>query len=498
MPPLDPARGNESGRAADDGRVTGEDLRRFQRCPRELYLARHAPDEMAPPSPFQQLLMERGQRHEREVVGSFGPVRGPLWRWGGDTPLTEAAAETRRLLRETRAALYQPVLLSPDGRRLGVPDLIYWEDDAPVVHDVKLALRVEGHPEIALQLSHYGRLLEEVTGIPPRRLEITNGAGAVVGVPPLGREALDAAEAGALATLGDASEPDVLQARSTCVECGFFDHCWTRAIADRRIEILPEVRPAVARELRARGVAIVEDLAAREPDEVRVPGVGEAGAVAMIAEARAHRDRRPVWLRRPRLPAGRPRVWFDLESDPQAEDGEAPIYLWGLAVDDGDGEPVPEAVVADLTRDDDRGAWSRFVARAGEILDRHPQAVWVHYASFEKTAVRRYARLHPTPRGFLERMEGALWDLYHGGVRPALRLPVTSYSIKQVAPFMGFAWHDPESGSEWSVAQVRQARAADDPEERRRILDRIVAYNADDLMAMRAVWRWIEAHAPDA
>ena len=120
----------------------------------------------------------------------------------------------------------------------------------------------------------------------------------------------------------------------------------------------------------------------------------------------------------------------------------------------------------------------------------------MHYHSYEKTWLRRYAALYGAPAGFAARMEEALFDLYYKGVRAALRLPLYSYSIKKVADHVGFRWRNPESGSAWSIVQYQKARQARDPAERARILKEITDYNADDLLAMRAVWRWMLAEGP--
>jgi len=202
-----------------------------------------------------------------------------------------------------------------------------------------------------------------------------------------------------------------------------------------------------------------------------------------------------VWIAAPHLPAY-PVVWFDLEGDPEGREVDKAIYLWGLAVDDGRTAPVAEAITADFEDQGGRRAWERFVTRAAGILERHPEARWVHYHNYEKVWLRRYLELYGAPASFRERMEEALFDLYYRGVRAALRLPLYSYSIKKVADFVGFRWRNPESGSAWSIVQYTRARESRDPGERGRILREIEEYNADDLLAMRAVWRWMRAEGP--
>lgn len=475
------------------GRISANTLYLLLACGRRLWLARHRPDLAAPPGDFDLLIREKGSAHERQVrEGRFARAAGPVYVSG--QPPERAAEETLRLLREGAAALYQPFFRSRDGRRVGVPDFVYREGGGLVVHDAKLAVNLGSHPEIGLQLAHYARLIEDALGARPARLEITNGDGEVLPVEDPGDETYDEALRQAAALVADVPEPRVLRTHSVCADCAFYEHCWPQAVAEDRIEILRDVTRSVAVKLHGLGIHAVTRLAAARPEDIRVKGIA-GSAEAIVAEARAHRDRRPVWLGPPQLPPW-PIVWFDLEGDPEGEEVDQAIYLWGLAVDDGRGEPATEAITADFGEQGGQRAWERFVARAGELLERHPDARWVHYSPYEKTWVRHYAATYGAPAGFLERMEEAYFDMLHRGVRRCVRLPLYSYSVKQVAGLAGFRWRNPDSGSVWSIVQYQKARASRDPAERERILRGIVDYNADDLLAMRAVWRWMLEQGP--
>ena len=75
-----------------------------------------------------------------------------------------------------------------------------------------------------------------------------------------------------------------------------------------------------------------------------------------------------------------------------------------------------------------------------------------------------------------------------------MRLPLRSTSIKFVAPWLGFQWFNPDADAAWSTAQLHRARAATDPAARARLLAEVARYNADDLWAMRVVWRFLHEH----
>ena len=474
-------------------RLTPQSLSTANDCPRRLWLQHHLPGTGAPPGEHILMLRERSEAHERAIAARFAGLIGPLWRREG--AFTDAAAETLRLLRDTRQPLYQPALLSPDGRRSAVPDILYWDGDVLVVLDVRLALRPETRSDFALQLAHHRALVRETTGIEPGRFEIVNGYGETIAVEPAAEHAYANALRTAETVLGSATEPDLLLAHSACRSCAWYAHCWDLAQEQRRIEVLPEVQSAHVAAWHAAGVRTLEQLAAADPAHppAQVP---PAMARRAIVAAAAWRDNRAVWLNALELPRY-PAVWFDLEGDSRGEDAEIPIYLWGFALDDGRTAPRNEAIFATFDADGDRTAWERFVARATAILDAHPGIPWVHWDHYEPLWVRRYADRYGAPEGFLERMNAACFDLKRVLDRCA-RLPLRSYSIKHVARWMGFAWRNPESGSEWSTARFHRACETADIAERAELLRGLGEYNEDDLLAMRTIWRWLAAHAGDA
>jgi len=464
------------------------------KCERRLWLDTHDPAGRSEPSEFLRELWDRSRTHERWVRANVAGRVGPLWRSG--EPVEPAAREALRLLRETRATLDQAPLLSADGTRLGVPDLLYWDEGGLVVCDAKLAESAAGKPEVALQLTHCAELLEETAGITPLRLEIVSGRGERIAVPRLEPDVY----AGRITTArglvrDDAEEPGVLLSHSDCEACPYYERCWTRAGEAHRLEVLPSVRRSHVPLLAALGIRTMDDLAARDPESLTAKGIGKHGAL-MVLDARAFVTGDPQWLGDSPLPGGGPCVWLDLESDPQDEIHGMRVYLWGLAVEPEHGEPRAEAIASACDEvDDDEDTWRRFLARAAAILAEWPESRWVHYSIAERTAIRKYAERWGDPEGTAERLLARTFDLHADGVMKAVRIPVRAYGMKHVARHLGFEWSDPDSGSQWSVARYRRAREALGPAERERQLGAITRYNADDLWAMRTVWRWMEAAA---
>jgi uncharacterized protein len=188
-------------------------------------------------------------------------------------------------------------------------------------------------------------------------------------------------------------------------------------------------------------------------------------------------------------------VWFDLEGDSLAE-VEVPIYLWGFGLGAGSAPLEYRGVIAEPGAEGDREAWERFLAMARQMFDDHPDAVWVHYAEYERTWLLRYIERHGDPEGTARRIQGAMFDL-RAALQRAVVLPLRTYGIKAVAQHLGFRWRNTDAGSQWSTVQYLKARAASVPAERERLFASIAEYNEDDQRAMRHVWEWMVREAPD-
>ena len=474
-------------------RVTTGALKRLIDCERRLWLTEHARTR-GPRSEHDDVMGERNRALEDRGAPDATGMVGPLL--GSGLSFEQAAAETLRVLRETDAPVRRPALLSADDQHSAAPAFILRDGDALVIRDVRLSHRPDRKRDSRVRIAYAGWLARQLTGREVSRLEILTGLGTIVEVEPVADDELEALAARALELMGDTPEPDLLMGHSHCQHCDHYRHCWDRAQAERRIEVLPAVTRRRGELLREAGIVTFDELARLKPGQLRHRELREAERI-LLAEARAWSTGEPVWLQAPGIPADRTPVWFDVESDADGERAPVPVYLWGLAVEHG--EATFEPIMAELTREGDRAAWERFVNRTLEIHAQHPDAIWVHWHNAETMWVDRYLARYGAPQAFVQalRAPGRMFDL-HAAFERSVRLPVRGTSVKQVAPWLGFAWSNPDADAEWSIAQLNRARRTQDPAARQAILDEVARYNADDLWAMRVVWRWLVAHAPRA
>ena len=514
--------------------MSGGALKRLLDCERRLWLSEHAHGHSAGRSEHDDMLGDRSRSLEDQSAHAIGAVIEPVLRNG--VSFEEAAAETLRLLRETREPLRRPVLLSADGRLSASPGFILWEGDALVLRDVRLAHRPDKRRDNRIRLAFAGWLVRQLTGLEVARLEIVTGLGTTVTFQPESDEVLAALAARALELMGDSPEPDILMGHSHCQHCGHYSHCWDRAEADRRVEVLPAVTQRRAELLREEGIVSFDALAKLAPEDLKHFKHKDLrdGAAAMLPEARAWSNNAAYFLKPPGLPVGRVPVWFDVESDSDGERAGVPVYLWGLAVESravtgasnsNNRTPEPavsarvtheasaraaaaaeaatrppfEPILAELDAAGDRDAWQRFCARVIEIFRENPSAVLVHWHSAEPMWIERYIGRLGAPDEFVKLMRtpGSMFDL-HGALEKCVRLPLRSTSVKYVAPWLGFAWSNPNADAAWSTAQLHRAYACKDPAERAELLAEVARYNADDLWAMRVVWRWLAAQPAHA
>ena len=449
-------------------------------------------------SPFDDLLRSLGKAHERAHLASLP----------GAVDLTGFSPEERerRTILEIRAkapALYQPrfrisiEVCGEDCELVGEPDFLVRDGSGYRIRDSKLKRNIgaERPGAIPLQLQLYGFLYERVIGQAPIGLEVHGGAGGIVPIPYDG----GAAAFAFLRQLHRMREapPDAYEpvGWSKCDRCGYNARCWDRATKSSDISILHEISQGRARQLHALGVTTVPELLRALDDPARRELFSEKGRsgerpfgwAKIRRDAQAHAMGRPIVIARPVLPDPDDCVVFDLEGAQAHPDEIEKVYLWGLQTSES--SPRRLSVVASFGPDGDRNAWREFLRIAAQLLAERPGVAFVHWGSYERTKVKRYAELHGDPDGTAARILERLLDLFEV-VRRSFALPLPSYGLKLVGDYVGFRRKLPEGRGDWAIAKYIAATETRDPAARDAILAEILAYNEEDLDATAAVLAW--------
>jgi uncharacterized protein len=416
------------------------------------------------------------------------------------------AAEARRLTEEAIRAgeaevIYQPYLT--DGTWRGFADFLERQPDGTYeAVDTKLARSVK--PAHVLQLSFYSEQLARIQGRLPEHFHVELGTGE--------RETFSTAE---YVAHYRCTRERFLEALSTepvtypwpCDHCGLCDFrhlCKQRLRDDDNLVLVAGLRRSWADALAEHGIPTLEALGRQ------APGLDVDGMRPELLEGVRHQAELQLYLRETGehrvddLPDEEGRgyrllpapdfgdVWLDLEGHPFYEPARGLEYLFGWCYRDDAGDVVYEAAWA-RDRDSEREVFVRFVDWVVARRFRYPGLHVYHYASYERSALRRLMGEHATREQEVDDFlrQDVLVDLYRV-VKQALRASVESYSIKALEALYGFERTAEVKGGDDSTVRFEQWLESGDDS----LLAEIEAYNEEDCRSTVALHEWLLRRRP--
>ena len=188
-------------------------------------------------------------------------------------------------------------------------------------------------------------------------------------------------------------------------------------------------------------------------------------------------------------------LFFDIEGDPYAFD-DGLDYLFGVLETDGTFHSFwSRDENGDFTLEAERRAFEQLMDFIVERLDADPSLHVYHYAAYEPTALKRLMGRYGTREDEVDRLlrGGVLVDLLRA-VRQSLRASVESYSIKKMEQFYGFVREiDLRDAGSSIVAFEQWLELGDGERPSADHLDRIEAYNRDDVVSTQQLRDWLES-----
>lgn len=502
-----------------DGRLilSASDLTGFLECPhltqQELAATRGEAVRPERDDPELELLARHGTAHEVAHLDAYSSAGRSVVRIETAGASLVAYGEAReRTFAEMRAGvdvIYQAVLF--DGRWLGYADFLE-RVDAPSdlgaysyeIVDTKLARSAKA--AALLQTSLYSELLAGMQGIAPEWMHLALGDGT--------RPRFRVADYRAYLHHAKARLESVTAATPIktypepvdhCGVCRWQEVCEQRWRGDDSLVLVAGLQRSQARKLDAVGVNTVAGLATTAND-LGASGIGASTLARLRKQAtlqlQERETGRPVYEL---LPPERPELglallpapddadlFFDMESDPWAEDGGLE-YLFGVVELDG-GNPKFEPFWAH-DRAQEKKAFEEFIDLVIARLDAHPDMHVYHYAPYEPSALKRLMGRHGTREAEVDRLlrGEVLVDLYRV-VRQSLLASRESYSLKDIeALYMGERQDTISEAGSSIVAYEKWIETRDQA-----ILDAIAAYNEQDCRSTWLLRRWLEQRRPEA
>jgi len=479
--------------------ITASILYNYIRCPHRVTLDLSGDvSKRDPINPFIQLLWDRGNAFELEVIEA---LEVPFLNLRDKPP-----AERIRLTTEAMAV---KTLLIYGGRichddMIGEPDLLKFDGNGYVAGDIKSGACVEGgsEDEDGKPKTHYAAQLAFYTDV-LRRIKANGSELPFVWDIHNNQVSYDLdAKRGPKVKLTMWEEyqemlqgaRDLLSGKSTsrpawssdCKLCHWRSFCLSAVVSMDD----PSLISGLGRKTRDKllpFITSVEVLASPDLDNsideiiASVDGVGKTSLNLFRARARLQKtpNGQPYYVESVAIPPTERELFFDVETDPMRDI----CYLHGF-IERFSADTNAERYIAFLAESPNSEEEHRAFAEAWEYVNSFQPTALFFYSPYEKTTWRKLAERYPDIASLEEVntlfKSPAAFDLYYGLTYSKTIWPTKSLSIKDLASFLGFSWRDPEPSGAASVQWYHAWCDSNDSKIRKRILE----YNEDDCRAM--------------
>lgn len=473
-------------------RLTAIELLAFHRCQRLPFLNRYGdPSHKQDPSDYVIQLRQERQAHQQAIqLQCPGEAVDP------DAP--EPMAATQVLMEQRIRRIYNPDFEVEaeafDLRLSSQPDGLFWQGSHYCPVEIRASKRIK--PEYELSLAFHALVLGRVQGITPTTgyLVLKDGSWQSVRlrrwlswIPSLiqtYRETVGGSGTGA-----EAEMPDVFMARSRCDLCPWQGFCREHSAQSDPLRLLPGVTRTRHPILVSAGITSIADLAQASVASLSpLAGLGPKAALQLVRQAQSTHAQQPVWIRPLEGLEGfdpwpQPaELCFDIEADPH----HGVAYLLGvLVIEQGQVVGYQSLLAQDPAHE--QAIWEQFLA----LSEQYPQAPIYHFHAFEVQTCRKLALKYHTPSRRLHRLLKRFVDL-HLVVTQGVVLPIESYSLKNIARWLGFEWRLRDAGGAQSIVGYAQWLKTQDPQ----FLDWLTTYNEDDCRATYRLKQWLAQSAP--
>ncbi|MFA4845429.1 MAG: TM0106 family RecB-like putative nuclease, partial [Patescibacteria group bacterium] len=230
------------------------------------------------------------------------------------------------------------------------------------------------------------------------------------------------------------------------------------------------------------GVKTIGALALKSVPELEhlCPSVSSVRLETMRDQAIAVREQRHLIRRDVKMPEANVEIFFDIESDPLRDFD----YLFGVLEVSSRGEQYHSFMAQSPAQEEQM--WKEFVA----FVEGHMDSPIYHYGWFEQEVVNRFKAKYGISEIARQALEENMIDLLEL-IRPAIIFPLSFYSLKDLAAYIGFTWRSEDAGGANSVLWFEEWLKKKSP----KLLQKILEYNEDDVRATHQLQRWVREHA---
>jgi len=483
--------------------ITASILYNYIQCPHRVWrdIYGQKKEKIKEINPFVQLLWDKGVLYEKEIIKKIGKFTDI-----SHGSLDERFDKTIQAMKNNNPLIYQGVLRYEN--LFGIPDLLRRLPNGSYIPvEIKSGMGYEGADEekgkkgrpkkhYVIQLCLYVELL--------RKLSFKNDyKGMVIDIDgneveyqlnesmgKLGKETwwefYENIKAKVDLFLNNKAQnrPAVT---GSCKLCSWYDSCkkWCKGKDDltnifylgrsKREIIELDLGILTVKELGA--IDANEAMLQKKKDKNFLSGVGEKTLEKLVKRADIITNiKKPVVYETIDFPNVSAELFFDIETDPTQD----MVYLYGIYERRNNKEKFISFLAKDNTPKEEKLAWQKLWDYI-KALPKNDYVIY-HYSSYERTICKKMSELYP---GIVSKNEveeffnnSNVIDLYEV-VFKKTDWPLSSYSIKDIASYLGFNWRDETPSGALSIQWYNEYIKNKD----KKILKRILEYNEDDCRA---------------
>ncbi len=481
--------------------ITASLLYDFTQCPHKVWRDVYGPQEekIVETNPFVQLLWDRGVQFEKEVIKDIGEHLDL-----SEGRFDERDGKTVQAMKDGFPLIYQGVIRR--GNLVGIPDLLRKQSDGNYIPiEIKAGKGYEGSDDenvgkpkkhYAIQLALYIEILKnlgftqenrgvifdinrnEVIYLLEDKISLRN--------PMTWWQYYEGVKNEVDSLINNRSQN--LPAKSSkCKLCAWYNSCikWCEQSDDLtnifylgrnvRDKIVSDLEVSTTNQLNELDISGISQR--KKKDKSFLRGVGEKSLQKYINRADIINNKKePVIYSSIDFPKVSVELFFDIETDPTQD----LTYLHGIYERSGEVERFIHFLANSNDPSAEKRAWGKFWDYVNG-LPKDDFAIY-YYSHYEystyKSMSRKYSDVisEEDVVSFFDKQNAI--DLYKI-VQSQTDWPLSSYSLKDIATYLGFKWRDETPSGALSIQWYNEYLRTQDED----ILSRIIEYNEDDCKA---------------
>ncbi|MBW2970436.1 TM0106 family RecB-like putative nuclease [Candidatus Woesearchaeota archaeon] len=452
--------------------ITGHTVLKYCKNPFIIWCDYFAPpEEREPQTKYMHLLFERGIQHEKNVIKTIYPeaIQIPLVTF--ETGFKETLEACKK---GTNTITGAPIFYLPEDT-YGITDVLQKSNEhnsifgnhCYIIKEIKSAKHIKH--EYIMQAALYNYIIGKIQGYTPKKFYLINREKTEYEYE---YEKYEEELMQIITGIREVQNGKEVTPTAKSCKWPWEAYCNRQAIEQNDISIVPNIGPALKKQLNEIGITTVQQLAT-QPISLDIP---EATLKKIKTHAQAWLDKKPIIITKPKLPKSKTEIYMDFEGTDELETEEGTVkvdYLIGVLINN---EYKP--FIAENLADE-----KRMIQEFLEFMKKHPNATIYHYGPYEKTHLAGIGEKYNIDvKKILDNMTDVL-----SIVKKTAALPTLTMSLKEVSKFLGFKYRGMTDAQESIVLYLQYLETKE-----KEIMKRILDYNEDDVRATKLIKEWLE------